>query len=50
MFRPIYASEDGLTTYQVLPNVMRFVPKEQYDGIIVIDKVKAPTAVKSAGK
>ncbi|WP_334074980.1 MULTISPECIES: erythromycin esterase family protein [Paenibacillus] len=50
MFRPIYASEDGLTTYQVLPNVMRFIPKEQYDGIIVIDKVKAPTPVKSAGK
>jgi len=50
MFRPIYASEDGLTTDQVLPNVMRFIPKEQYDGIIVIDKVKAPTPLKSAGK
>ncbi|MCA1292740.1 erythromycin esterase family protein [Paenibacillus sp. alder61] len=50
MFRPIYASEDGLTTYQVLPNVMRFIPKEQYDGIIVIDKVKAPTPLKPAGK
>ncbi|GJM69519.1 putative hydrolase YbfO [Paenibacillus macerans] len=48
MFRPIYASEDGMTTEQVLPNVMRFIPKEQYDGIIVIDKVKAPTPVHSS--
>ncbi|WP_410771499.1 erythromycin esterase family protein [Fontibacillus sp. BL9] len=46
MFRQIYASEDGMTTEQVLPNVMRFTPKEQYDGIIVIDKVKAPTPIK----
>ncbi|WP_018753709.1 erythromycin esterase family protein [Paenibacillus sanguinis] len=45
MFRPIYASEDGMTSEQVLPNVMRFIPKEQYDGIIVIDKIKAPTPV-----
>ncbi|RRJ67561.1 erythromycin esterase family protein [Paenibacillus oralis] len=50
MFRPIYASEDGMTTEQVLPNVMRFIPKEQYDGIIVIDKVKAPTPVHSSNE
>lgn len=48
MFRPIYASEDGMTSEQILPNVMQFIPKEQYDGIIVIDKVKAPTPLNSS--
>lgn len=43
MFKPIYAAEDGMTSEIISPNAMRFVPKEQYDGIIVFDKVKAPT-------
>jgi erythromycin esterase len=43
MFQRIYAAEDGMTEEVIRPNVMRFVPKAQYDGIIVIDKVKAPT-------
>lgn len=46
MFEPIYASEDGLTAEVISSNVMRFVPKEQYDGIIVVDKVSAPTLLK----
>lgn len=45
MFRHIYASEDGLTAEEVRPNVMRFIPNQQYDGVIVIDKVKAPTPI-----
>lgn len=45
MFRHIYASEDGLTAEEVRPNVMRFIPNQQYDGVIVVDKVKAPTPI-----
>lgn len=43
MFKPIYAAEDGMTSEIITPMSMRFVPKEQYDGIIVFDKVKEPT-------
>ncbi|WP_340007677.1 erythromycin esterase family protein [Paenibacillus sp. FSL K6-0276] len=43
MFKPIYASEDGMTSEIIMPMSMRFIPKEQYDGIIVFDKVKEPT-------
>lgn len=43
MFKPIYAAEDGMTSEIIEPMAMRFVPKEQYDGIIVFDKVKEPT-------
>jgi len=43
MFKPIYAAEDGMTSEIIMPMSMRFVPKEQFDGIIVFDKVKEPT-------
>ncbi|GIO34290.1 MULTISPECIES: erythromycin esterase family protein [Paenibacillus] len=43
MFKPIYAAEDGMTSEIIEPMAMKFVPKEQYDGIIVFDKVKEPT-------
>lgn len=43
MFKPIYAAEDGMTSEIIRPMSMEFIPKEQYDGIIVIDKVNAPT-------
>lgn len=43
MFKPIYAAEDGMTAEIIRPMSMEFIPKEQYDGIIVIDKVNAPT-------
>lgn len=43
MFKPMYAAEDGMTSEIIEPMVMKFVPKEQYDGIIVFDKVKEPT-------
>jgi erythromycin esterase len=46
MFKPMYASEDGLTAEVISSNVMRFVPKEQFDGIIVVNQVSAPTPVK----
>lgn len=46
MFEPIYASEDGLTAEVISSNVMRFVPKEQFDGIIVVNQVSAPTPLK----
>lgn len=46
MFEPIYASEDGLTAEVISSNVMRFVPKEQFDGIIVVNQVSAPTLLK----
>lgn len=32
-----------MTSEIIEPMAMRFVPKEQYDGIIVFDKVKEPT-------
>ncbi|MGD8188376.1 erythromycin esterase family protein [Brevibacillus ginsengisoli] len=43
MFKPIYAAEDGMTSEIIEPMSMKFVPKEQFDGIIVFDKVKEPT-------
>jgi len=46
MFKPIYAAEDGMTAEIIRPMSMKFVPKEQYDGLIVIDKVNAPTPVR----
>ncbi|MGH4123981.1 MAG: erythromycin esterase family protein [Clostridium sp.] len=42
MFNPIFAAEDGMTSEIIAPMSMMFVPKDQYDGIIVIDKVNAP--------
>lgn len=43
MFKQIYAAEDGMTSEIIRAMSMRFIPKEQYDGIIVFDKVKEPT-------
>lgn len=43
MFQPQYAAEDGLTRVVIAPMVMKFVPKEQFDGLILIDKVSPPT-------
>lgn len=43
MFQPQYAAEDGLTSAFIAPMVMKFVPKEQFDGLILIDKVSPPT-------
>lgn len=43
MFRMNYAAEDGMTSEIIAPNAMRFIPREQYDGIIVFDQVKEPT-------
>lgn len=43
MFNPMFAGEDGMTSEVISPMSMLFVPKEQYDGIILIDKVNEPT-------
>ncbi|MBT2291689.1 erythromycin esterase family protein [Paenibacillus albidus] len=43
MFKPLYAAEDGLTREVIIPMAMKFVPKEQFDGLVVIDKVNPPT-------
>jgi len=43
MFRMNYAAEDGMTSEIIAPMSMRFIPREQYDGIIVFDQVKEPT-------
>ncbi|MCB2342912.1 erythromycin esterase family protein [Clostridium estertheticum] len=43
MFNPIFAAEDGMTEEIIKPMSMLFVPKDQYDGLIVIDKVNEPT-------
>lgn len=43
MFNPVYAGEDGMTAEVIAPMSMQFVPKEQYDGILLFDKVKEPT-------
>lgn len=43
IFQPQYAAEDGLTRVVIAPMVMKFVPKEQFDGLILIDKVSPPT-------
>lgn len=42
MFQPLYAAEDGLTREVIVPMAMKFVPKEQFDGLIVIDRVSPP--------
>jgi erythromycin esterase len=42
MFNPIFAAEDGMTSEIIAPMSMMFVPKDQYDGILVIDKVNSP--------
>ncbi|OPJ59878.1 erythromycin esterase family protein [Clostridium oryzae] len=49
MFNRVYAAEDGLTDGIVHPMDMRFIPKQQYDGIILIDKVKEPTLFQYTG-
>lgn len=49
MFKPIYAAEDGMTSEVIAPMSMKFVPKEQLDGIIVFDKVKEPTTKYESG-
>ncbi|WMJ80875.1 erythromycin esterase family protein [Clostridium sp. MB40-C1] len=43
MFNPIFAAEDGMTSEIISPMSMMFVPKDQYDGVIVINKVSEPT-------
>lgn len=43
MFNPMFAGEDGMTSEIISPMSMMFVPKEQYDGIILINKVHEPT-------
>ncbi|MHA6531672.1 erythromycin esterase family protein [Paenibacillus sp. BAC0078] len=43
MFKPIYAAEDGMTSEVIAPMSMRFVPKEQFDGLMVIDRISTPT-------
>lgn len=42
MFEPVYASEDGMTAEVIVPDSMRFIPKQQFDGIILIDNIKEP--------
>ncbi|OWR30412.1 erythromycin esterase [Saccharibacillus sp. O23] len=44
--KPISAGEDGLTSTFVSPMNIRFVPREQYDGLIFADEVSAPTRLK----
>ncbi|GGG11877.1 putative hydrolase YbfO [Paenibacillus albidus] len=43
MFKPVYAAEDGMTSEVIVPMSMKFVPKEQFDGLIVVDRVNTPT-------
>ncbi|WP_019914651.1 erythromycin esterase family protein [Paenibacillus sp. HW567] len=43
MFKPIYAAEDGMTSEVIVPMSMRFVPKEQFDALMVIDRISTPT-------
>lgn len=43
MFNPMFAGEDGMTSEVISPMSMMFVPKEQYDGLLLIDKVNEPT-------
>jgi erythromycin esterase len=42
MFNSQYASEDGLTGDIIKSNVLQLVPREQYDGIILLDQVSPP--------
>ncbi|GKX28303.1 putative hydrolase YbfO [Vallitalea longa] len=46
MFTELYASEDGLTDEVVRSNVQKFVPRDQYDGIILLDRVYPPSTYK----
>jgi erythromycin esterase len=39
----MFAGEDGMTSEVISPMSMMFVPKEQYDGLLLIDKVNEPT-------
>lgn len=43
MFNPMFAGEDGMTGEVIVPMSSLLVPKDQYDGILLIDKVKEPT-------
>ncbi len=43
MFNPIFAGEDGMTSEIIRPMSMLFVPKNQYDALILIDEVSEPT-------
>lgn len=47
MWQPVYAAEDGMTSELIRQMSMKFVPKEQYDGLLVIDQVHAPTPLPS---
>lgn len=47
MWQPVYAAEDGMTSELIRQMSMKFVPKEQYDGLLVIDQVHAPTPLAS---
>lgn len=44
--KPISAGEDGLTSTFISPMNVRFVPREQYDGLIFADEVSVPTRLK----
>lgn len=46
MFTDQYASENGLTSEVIKSNVQQLVPKDQYDGIILFNKVSPPTSIK----
>lgn len=45
MWKPMYAAEDGMTSEVIAPMAMKFIPKEQFDGLVVLDRVKAPTPI-----
>lgn len=47
--RPVFAAEDGMVDEVIHPMSMNFIPTEQYDGILLIDKVKAPTTTYKGG-
>ncbi|MEO3944233.1 erythromycin esterase family protein [Gorillibacterium sp. CAU 1737] len=50
MWRPIYAAEDGMTREVILPNSMKFIPREQFDGLVVIDQIHAPTLIEEVAQ
>jgi erythromycin esterase len=43
MFTEQYANEDGLSADIIRAKAMKLVPIDQYDGLIVLDEVSAPT-------
>ena len=43
MFSEIYANEDGLSDEVIRSNVQKLIPKEQYDGIILLNEVYPPS-------